>query len=66
MFKLLVLLVFVAIVISLMAALYFLMFDRTESHRTVNALGIRVALSLLLVILLLVGFYTGQLQPHGL
>ncbi|RDE24520.1 DUF2909 domain-containing protein [Motiliproteus coralliicola] len=66
MFKLLLLLVFAAIVASLMAALYFLIFDRADSHRTVNSLGLRVALSLLLVVLLLIGFYTGQLQPHGL
>ncbi|WP_421863485.1 DUF2909 domain-containing protein [Motiliproteus sp.] len=66
MFKLLLLFVFAAIVASLMAALYFLISDRADSHRTVNALGLRVALSLLLVALLLIGFFTGQLQPHGL
>ena len=65
MFKLLLLVIFIAILVSLFAALYFLIQDRSASHRTVNALGIRVALSLVLVALLLFGLFSGQLQPHG-
>ncbi|MEH6651552.1 MAG: twin transmembrane helix small protein [Motiliproteus sp.] len=73
MLKILLLIVFVAIVISLLAALYFLIsapqYDQTEQndlpeqtdHRTVNALAVRVLLSLLLVGLLLFGLFSGQL-----
>jgi hypothetical protein len=66
MFKLLLLAVFAAIVISLFRALYFLVSETKPSHHIVNALAVRVLLSVLLVGLLLIGFFSGQLQPHGL
>ncbi|MEH6473991.1 MAG: twin transmembrane helix small protein [Halopseudomonas sp.] len=61
MFKLLLLIVFGAIVVSLFTALYFLITDSGSSQRTVNSLAVRVLLSLLLVGLLVYGFYSGQL-----
>ncbi|WP_210396986.1 twin transmembrane helix small protein [Motiliproteus sediminis] len=64
-FKLLVLVLFAAVVISLFAALYFLITDSSRRQRTVNALALRVLFSLLLIATLLIGFYTGHLQPHG-
>ena len=64
-FKLLVLLLFAAVVVSLFAALYFLMTDAPQRQRTVNALALRVLFSILLIATLLIGFYTGHLQPHG-
>jgi heme/copper-type cytochrome/quinol oxidase subunit 1 len=57
MFKLLLLTVFGGIVLSLFTALYFLIKDTGSSQRTVNALLVRVALSLVLVGLLLFGLY---------
>jgi len=39
--------------------------DKGTSERTVRALTVRVSLSVLLFILLMIGFATGVLQPHG-
>lgn len=61
MFKLLLLIVFGGIVISLFTALYFLIKDSGSSQRTVNTLAVRVALSLVLVGLLLFGIYSDLL-----
>lgn len=65
MLKLLLLIVFAAIIISLLRAFYFLITKTEPGHKVVNALIVRVVLSLLLVSLLLFGFFTGQLQPYG-
>ncbi len=58
MFKLLLLMVFGGILISLFTALYFLIADSGSRQRMVNTLAVRVALSLLLVGLLLFGYYS--------
>ena len=47
------------IVASLFSALYFLVRDRGRGERTVRALTVRVALSLLLFALLMLGFHFG-------
>ena len=55
-----VVLLFIAfIVFSLFSALYFLLKDKGRSERTVKALTIRVALSITLFVLLLLGFQLG-------
>ena len=55
-----VVLVFIAFILfSLFSALYFMLKDRGRSTRTVKALTIRVALSILLFLLLLAGFKLG-------
>ena len=63
--KIIVVLFLLAIVGSLFSGLFFLMKDKGTSERTVRALTVRVSLSVLLFILLLIGFATGLLQPHG-
>lgn len=55
-----------AIIGSLFSGLFFLMKDKGTSERTVKALTVRVSLSVLLFILLMIGFATGVLQPHGI
>ena len=62
--KYLIVAVFVAIVISLGSGLYFLLTDKGESKRMVNSLTVRIALSVLLFILLFVGWYFDLIQPH--
>ena len=53
-------LTFLAIIlISLFSALYFLMTDKAGSRRTVKALTVRVALSIILFVLLLLGIHFG-------
>ena len=57
--KVLVILFAIFIVASLFSALYFLIKDRGRGERTVRALTVRVALSLLLFALLMIGFHFG-------
>ena len=63
--KIIVVLFLFAIIGSLFSGLFFLMKDKGTSERTVRALTVRVSLSVLLFILLLIGFATGLLQPQG-
>ena len=57
--KIVVILVFVAILASLGSALFFLVTDRGQSKRTVKALAWRVGLSLTLFLMLMAGNYLG-------
>jgi hypothetical protein len=55
-----VVLVFIGFILfSLFSALYFLLKDKGRSERTVKALTVRVALSIALFVLLLLGFHFG-------
>ena len=63
--KIIIILFLLAIIGSLFSGLFFLMRDKGASERTVKALTVRVSLSVLLFILLMLGFATGLLQPHG-
>jgi hypothetical protein len=56
MFDVLILAVMFGILVSLGAGLFFLVRDRGRSERTVISLSIRVALSVLLLVLLAWGF----------
>lgn len=53
------------IVFSLGSALYFLMRDPGQSTRVVKALSWRIGLSIVLFILLMVGFKLGWITPHA-
>ena len=64
--KLVVILLLFAIIGSLGSALYYLMKDSQDSHRTVRALTWRVGLSIACFLLLMVGAATGLIQPHGI
>ncbi|HEY5567930.1 MAG TPA: twin transmembrane helix small protein [Gammaproteobacteria bacterium] len=63
MFNTLLLAVMLGILISLGSALVFLVRDSGKTQRTVVSLSIRVALSVLLLILLAIGFATKYLVP---
>ncbi|MEE7546967.1 twin transmembrane helix small protein [Xanthomonas sp. Kuri4-1] len=56
----------IVIVWNLGAGLYYLLTDRGESRRTVNALTWRIGLSVGLILLVILGIYTGWIKPHGL
>lgn len=47
------------VVVSLFSGLYFMYRDKGESKRTVTALTIRVALSLTIFAIFLIGHFTG-------
>lgn len=55
-----------AIVTALGMSMYFLMTDQGPKKRTVNALILRVGLSIGLILFLVLGYLFGWIQPHGL
>ena len=57
--KILVIVLLLAIVGSLASALFFLVHDQGKSKRMVNALAVRVGLSLFLFLMLIAGHYFG-------
>jgi hypothetical protein len=63
--KILVILILFTIIGSLFSGLFFLIRDKGASDRTVRALTVRISLSVLLFVLLMIGYATGLLQPHG-
>lgn len=64
--KAVIVLLLLAIVTSLFSGLFFLLKDPSSKRRTLTALKVRVALSITLVVLLVVSYFMGWLQPHGL
>jgi hypothetical protein len=63
--KIIVVLFLIAIIGSLFSGLFYLVRDKGTSERTVRALTLRISLSVLLFILLMIGYATGLLHPHG-
>ena len=64
--RILVLLAFLGIVASLVSAGVYLMKDRGETNRMVNALTIRIGLSILLFLFVLLAWRLGWIQATGL
>lgn len=64
--KILIVAALLLIVASLGTALFYLLKDRNRSPRTVKALTARISMSLALFFLLLIGYQSGVLHPHGL
>lgn len=56
--------IFIAIVVSLFSALFFVYHDRSGSTRAVKALAIRVALSVGLFAFLMLGYYFGWFRDR--
>ena len=63
--KILVAIAFFLIICSLGSALFFLMKDKGKSNRTVQALALRVGLSITLFALLLISYRLGWITPTG-
>lgn len=57
---------FLAIILSMGSALFFLMRDKGKSNRTVYSLALRVGISISLFLLLLLANYMGWIRPTGL
>ena len=64
--RFLVLLFLVVILASLGSALYYMIRDKGRSERAVKALTVRITLSIVLFILLIVGYATGIIPRGGL
>lgn len=56
----------VAIVLSMASGLFYLVTDKGASKKMVNALSVRVGLSVLLFLLLLLAWSQGLITPHGM
>ena len=65
-FKAIVILLLIVIVIALSSGMFFLVRDKGQTDRTVKSLTVRIILSIALFVLLLVGFATGLIRPHGI
>ena len=63
--KAIIVLALLAILASLALALVRLNQDRGQTSRTVKALTVRIGLSIALFLLIVVGFMTGLVVPHG-
>ncbi len=62
-----VVIVFVIFILgSLFSALFYLIKDKGNSDRTVKALTLRIGLSIMLFVILMLGYYLGLIKPHGL
>lgn len=64
--KIVVAIAFILIIGSLASALFFLMRDQGKGKRTVQALTMRIGLSVLLFVLILVCYQLGWIQPTGI
>lgn len=61
MLKFLIVMLLLAVVVSLFSGLFFLIRDGGKTNRVVNSLALRVALSVLLLALVLISLWTGDL-----
>ncbi|MGY1410674.1 MULTISPECIES: twin transmembrane helix small protein [unclassified Luteimonas] len=64
--KILVVVGFLALILwNLGAGLYYMLTDKGQSKRTVNALTKRIALSIALILLVVLANYMGWIEFHG-
>lgn len=64
--KTLLVIAFLVIILwNLGAGLYYMLVDKGESNRTVNALTRRIGWSVVLILLLGLAIYMGWITPHG-
>ncbi|HEY5804980.1 MAG TPA: twin transmembrane helix small protein [Lysobacter sp.] len=64
--KTLVIIAFLIVILwNLGAGLYYMLVDKGESKRTVNALTRRIALSIALILLVVLANYMGWIKFHG-
>ncbi len=64
--KLIIIAFLVVILYNLGAGLYYMLTDKGQTDRTVNALTRRIALSVVLILLIVLGIWTGVIRPHDL
>lgn len=55
----------IVILWNLGAGLYYMLADKGQSKRTVNALTRRIAFSVLMILLVILAIYMGWITPHG-
>lgn len=60
--KFIIILLLLFIIVSLFSGLFFLVKDKGETKRTVNALTLRIGLSILAIVIILIAAATGVLE----
>lgn len=60
--KTIVILLLVFVIISLFSGLYFLVKDKGQTNRTVNALSVRIGISMLAIVVILIAAATGVIE----
>jgi hypothetical protein len=63
--RIVVILIFVGILGSLASALFYLMRDKGASSKTVNALTLRIGMSVVLFLFLLFSYWMGWIEATG-
>ncbi len=66
MLKAIILIMLLLVLASLAGGMFTLIKDRNQTDRTVKFLTWRIALSVSLFVLIMVSFFMGWIQPHGL
>jgi len=64
--KLIIIVFLVLILYNLGAGLYYMMVDKGENNRMVRSLTWRIGLSVALIVLVMLGIWTGVIKPHDL
>ena len=64
--KIIVILLFLAALGSLASALVFLVKDKSDTNRTAKALTYRIGISVVIFILLMLAYFAGYIEPHGI
>ena len=64
--KIILIILFIAMLVSLTSALVFLIKDKGETNRTAKALTYRIAIAVSIFVFLFVAYFAGLIEPHGL
>ncbi len=63
--KILIVVAFLAVLYNLGAALFHMMTDKGQSSKMARSLTWRIGLSVALILLVVLGIFTGVIEPHG-
>ena len=63
--KVLILILFFAMLISLGRGLYFLVTDRSGSAKLVNSLTVRISLTVLIMLIIVIAWLHGDISSHA-
>lgn len=64
-FKIIIFFLLAMILVSLGSGLLFLVRDQGKTQRVISSLTVRIVLSISLFIMLIIGYATGLIKPHG-
>ncbi|MDE1464211.1 twin transmembrane helix small protein [Spartinivicinus poritis] len=63
--KVTIIILLLAVISSLFAGFYFLIHDESKTGRLVKSLTLRVSLTVMIIFLLIYGYYTGEIAPSS-